>query len=409
MLITRLLQFQYMRIWSVLTAMHFTMLFAPLAHADDAGGLNGLVELIGSVDDPAFQLDLLGGMAAALKGRANVPAPKGWEALAEKLRNSNNEKVRKKIAELSLQFGDQAAMNKLIAQAADRSAERELRIRAIELLTQKRVAAFKPHVGRLLDEPAMRTAAIKALAVYESPADAAKLVAGFSELASEQKPVAIQTFCSRISYARELLAGLEEGLIPAREVSAFHARQLQSFNNDEINRRLKAAWGELRTSSEMNRRQIERLLKAMSEEMIAKADSKHGRVLFQKTCASCHTLFDDGGNIGPNLTGSNRNNLLYVLENVIDPSASVAKDYMVTSIRTADGRQISGIVGRQTDRTMEVQTLKEKLVLDRSEIDAMKPSTKSMMPDGLFEKMSDADIRDLIGYLRSERQVELVD
>lgn len=60
-----------------------------------------------------------------------------------------------------------------------------------------------------------------------------------------------------------------------------------------------------------------------------KERDRRGRAVFQKTCANCHQLFDTGGAIGPNLTGSQRTNLDYLLENMVDPSASVAKDFQV--------------------------------------------------------------------------------
>lgn len=377
------------------------------AQADDSDGLSALVSLLGDVDDADFQLDLLNGMADALKGRAKVAAPKGWSEVAEKLRASESEAVRKKTAELSLRFGDGKAMERLIQQATDRNQKPEVRNRAIALLAEKRVKAFEPHLFRLMQDHATRSAAIEALSAYEAIAVASGVVTGFKHLPADQQQIAITMLCARASYADLLLTGLEEGFIPAKAVSAFHARQLQAYKNDNINQRLKSAWGELRTSSAENREQIARLTKVMTDEFVAKGNVEQGRGLFKKTCSSCHTLFDDGGKIGPNLTGANRGNLLYVLENVIDPSAAVAKDYTVTSIMTEDGRIISGIVGRQTDRTVEVQTLKDKIVLDRAEIEAMKSSPKSMMPDGLTEKMSDADIRDLIAYLRSKSQVAL--
>lgn len=379
-----------------------------IAVADDSRGLDGLVQLLGSVDDEAFQLDLLNGMTQALKGRTNVAQPSGWSKLAAKLSKSSNEEVRQKVAELSLQFGDAAAMKNLVAQAVNRKLKPAARIRAIELLTQKRAKELAPNLGELLVQGDVRGAAIGAVAVFELPEQAATLVRQYQSWPNEHQQAAIATLCSRISYARLLLTAIEESQIPARDVSAFHARQLQSYGDEEINRRLKTAWGELRTSSQQNRQQIERLLKVMSEDFVAKADIAHGKALFKKTCASCHKLYSEGGDIGPNLTGSNRTNLLYVVENVIDPSAAVAKDYTVTSILTNDGRKLSGIIGRQTARTIEVQTLKEKIVLDRADIDMMKRSTQSMMPEGLIEKLSDADFRDLIGYLRVTKPLPLI-
>ena len=79
--------------------------------------------------------------------------------------------------------------------------------------------------------------------------------------------------------------------------------------------------------------------------------------------ASCHRLFDSGGNVGPELTGSDRKNLDYVLENVLDPSASVPKEFKLTNFAMTDGRLISGIIREQTAKSVTVQTANETLTL----------------------------------------------
>ena len=76
-----------------------------------------------------------------------------------------------------------------------------------------------------------------------------------------------------------------------------------------------------------------------------------GRQLFQRTCASCHILFGEGGKVGPELTGSQRHNLDYLLENMLDPSAIVANEYRVTVVTTTDGRVINGIIKRDDPHT----------------------------------------------------------
>jgi putative heme-binding domain-containing protein len=135
------------------------------------------------------------------------------------------------------------------------------------------------------------------------------------------------------------------------------------------------------------------------------ADPSRGRALFNRTCLSCHKLFDAGGDVGPELTGSDRANTDYILENVLDPSAAVSRDYTVTSIATADGRLISGIVREQTDASLVIQTANERLVVPREDVEAIKPSKTSMMPEGLLDPLSPGEIRDLFAYLASSKQV----
>ena len=132
-----------------------------------------------------------------------------------------------------------------------------------------------------------------------------------------------------------------------------------------------------------------------------------GRAVFEKTCAGCHQLFDRGRPVGPNLTGSQRNNVDYVLENVLDPSAVVGRDYRLTTIATADGRVLTGVVTEETGESLTLKTPKDDVLLAIGDIEARKQSNLSMMPEGLFEKLTDADIRNLIAYLASPAQVPL--
>ena len=108
--------------------------------------------------------------------------------------------------------------------------------------------------------------------------------------------------------------------------------------------------------------------------------------------------------MGPELTGSNRRNLDYLLSNIIDPSAAVPADFQVTVVLTKSGRVISGAVTRRTPQQLELQTKTELVRVPVEEIDRLKPSKQSLMPDGLLNELSDDQIRDLIAYLMSQRQ-----
>ena len=129
--------------------------------------------------------------------------------------------------------------------------------------------------------------------------------------------------------------------------------------------------------------------------------------MFAKTCAACHTLFDAGGKIGPELTGSQRRNLDYVLSNVLDPSAVLAKDYQMHLIQTGDGRVLSGIIKSEDDNAISVQTATELVVVPKSEIETRQETANSMMPDGLLPSLSADEVRDLVSYLASPSQVPL--
>ena len=74
---------------------------------------------------------------------------------------------------------------------------------------------------------------------------------------------------------------------------------------------------------------------------------------------------------------------------------------------TADGRLIAGIIREQTETSLVIQTANERIVVPREDIEAIKPSSTSMMPEGLLEPLSPREVRDLFAYLASTSQVPL--
>ena len=152
---------------------------------------------------------------------------------------------------------------------------------------------------------------------------------------------------------------------------------------------------------------IEKYKQMLTPEVLAKADLSQGRLLFSRTCMQCHTLFGEGAKIGPDLTGSNRTDLHYLLENSVDPSAVIGRDYLLNNVFTKKGRLVSGIIVEETDRAVTVQTLTERVVVPKVDIEERQVSNVSMMPEGQLEKLKPDELRDLVAYLASKKQVPL--
>jgi putative heme-binding domain-containing protein len=133
-----------------------------------------------------------------------------------------------------------------------------------------------------------------------------------------------------------------------------------------------------------------------------------GRAVFVKACHQCHTLYGAGGNVGPDLTGSNRANLDYLLSNVLDPSAVLAKEYQPTVVYTDDGRVITGIVKAEDAASITLQLQNETVVVPKGEIEESQRSDKSMMPDDLLKQFDDHQVRSLIAYMATRRQTPLL-
>jgi putative heme-binding domain-containing protein len=172
-----------------------------------------------------------------------------------------------------------------------------------------------------------------------------------------------------------------------------------ALKDKQVAARVAEVWGTIRPVAERKAELTKKYRNLLTPDSIKTADAAKGKALFTKNCASCHKLFGEGGDVGPDLTGSQRANLEYLLENVLDPSAVVAKEYQATVIQTSAGRTITGIVKSENEKTLTIQTANEILTLPKDEIEARMQSKASMMPEGILEQMPIEEVRALVAYL----------
>ena len=118
-------------------------------------------------------------------------------------------------------------------------------------------------------------------------------------------------------------------------------------------------------------------------------------------------MYGEGGRIGPDLTGSNRSDLGFLLENIIDPGAVVSADFRMTVLTLADGRVLTGVVGGETEKTLTLRQAASEMTLQKSELSKREVLPVSMMPEGLLLAFDESQVRDLIAYLRHPVQVAL--
>jgi putative membrane-bound dehydrogenase-like protein len=378
-----------------------------VAAGADSPGVVALVALIGRTSDPAAQRDLLEGMHETLRGRKRVETPDGWPSAFARIVKSSDPGVKRQALVLALLFGDPKAAEILRATVEDTNGPPDERRGALQALVEKRVPGLAPMLQSLIDDRAMRGPVIRALAAYADGATPRLILRRYGSLNDNERADAVNTLASRPSDALALLDAVERGVVPRRDLTAFTARQLLAFADPKITRRLEKVWGTVRPTSTEKSALVAKYKSALTPDRLKGADLSNGRLVFNRTCVQCHKLYGVGGDVGPDLTGSDRATLDYVLENVLDPSAAVARDYTLTNVATRDGRLIFGLLREQTERTLTVQTVNERVVLDREDVEEIKPSPASMMPEGILDKLSPDDVRDLVAYLASKSQVPL--
>ncbi len=374
----------------------------------DPETVNALVELAARAE-PRVTQDILVGMVGALRGWSKAPQPAAWSSAASQFASSDSADLKHSVQELGVVFGDGRATDELRAMVVDADADPDTRRQALRSLLVGRPADLAGALQKLAGDRVMAFEAIRGLAFYDHPDTPRWISRNWGIYGPAERAEAINTLCTRPAYAKALLGMLGGGQIAKSDVTAFHARQIAGFDDPLLNRQLAELWGEVRVSTAEKRALIERFKSQITPEALAQAQPAAGRALFQKNCASCHVLFGAGRKVGPDLTGSNRRNLDYLLENVIDPSASVGADFQTWVVVLDDGRVVNGVITEQSERTLTLQTAQEPITLDRRSIDQMQHTRNSLMPDGVLQQLSDEQVRDLLSYLMSPDQVPLLD
>lgn len=380
-----------------------------IGSGDTATALAVLLKGLASAKSPDLQLTFLESIRAALKGQRRVAAPSSWKDLAPGLLVSQNDKIRLQAIALGVTFGDPAAIQLMRARVADNGADVAARQLALQSLLEDRDPELVPTLLSLLKaEGVLRDASIRGLARYNDPAIAKSLLDIYPSLTAEQKRLALGTLASRAPFALPLLKAVAAKQVAGTDLTADLVRQMQYLKNAEVTDLLQSVWGTARESAADKLAQIASLKELVASTKHAAADLELGRAVFNKTCQKCHILYGLGGKVGPDLTGSNRSDLDYLLGNIVDPSAVMAKEYRPTIVATNDGRVLSGLLKGEDDKTLTLQLPDSLVVVAKSDIDERQESELSMMPDDQLKAFSVHEVRSLIAYLQAKSQTALL-
>jgi putative membrane-bound dehydrogenase-like protein len=363
--------------------------------------------LLESANDDQLRADVLNGLHQGLAGRHKVRSPANWPAFQQQVGHSGDTKLVNLVRDLSVLFGDGRALDEVRRLALDGKADLATRRGALQTLIETRAPDRRKICEQLLSVRYLNTTAVRGLTEFDDPSIGDKLAKSYRSFFPADRPSVIDALVTRPSFAEPLLDQIAAGKIPRGELTVLHARQIHSFGNARLTQRLNEVWGELRDSPEDKQRLIASWKERLTPDTLKQADPSHGRAVFDKICGNCHRLYGHGGQIGPDLTGSGRQNLDYVLINLIDPSAAVGAEYRMSIVVLNDGRVLNGIVAAKSDKVLTLQTAKERLSLELAEVDEIQVSPVSLMPDGLLQPLTEEQTRDLVAYLMSPTQVPL--
>ena len=374
-----------------------------IEHSPEA--LDSLLELT-LTSSPHKQFALLSGVDQGLQGWRKAPEPANWDAVVAVLSTHDDPKAKEFVQGLGAVFGDGRAIDAVKAVALDRGADLNLRRTALQSLIDAQIPDLREICEKLINVHMLNTVAVKGLATFDDPTIGETLAKNYARFHPTERPTVIDTLTSRAPWASAMLQGVKSGAIQRADVTPYHARQILAFDDETLTKLLTDTWGQIRETDETRKQEIADWHTQLSPEALATADLSKGRKTYQMVCASCHQLYGQGGKFGPDLTGSGRANLDYLLENIVDPSGAVGADYQMTVVTLKDGRVLSGVIGAKNENTTVLRQLNEETTLQTSEIAKAEVQATSIMPEGLLKALTAEQVRDLIAYLMHPVQVE---
>jgi putative membrane-bound dehydrogenase-like protein len=351
-----------------------------------------------------LEVDLLiQGMDQALQGRRLRRAPAALTSKVVELSRMRPDDLV--LLRLGLHVGSTQAHERATQIIENRQAPASDRIQIIEVLSQLGEAECVPILLRRFsdnhDATTVRAAALRGLQPFPDSHIAGIVLALYSTLPPDLRPLAQTVLCSRPASACAFLRQIDAGAIDSKEVAVDQLRRILLHDDEPLRQLVQKHWGSVRPASAGVKRARINSIKHMLGTGVG--NPLHGRQLFHKHCANCHTLFGEGNKVGPDLTGADRKDLEFLVTSTVDPSAVIRKEYLAYKVATTDGRLLTGLMAESTPKTVTLLDEKnQRTVLDRQDIDTLTPSAHSLMPESILDPLSDQDIRDLFSHLRSD-------
>lgn len=287
--------------------------------------------------------------------------------------------------------------------AADAKADSKLRIAATKILG--RMPDQVPDDISLLSTllapqiPAgVQSAAVSALARLSNDHAAEVLVKEWSNYSPAMQAQVIDVLLDRDAWIPRVLTAISKGTIPASVIPAGERQGL--LTHPDLNLRKQA---EKAFAGALNQdRQL--VINNYRQSLPKNGNATVGKEVFNRVCATCHRLNDVGYAVGPDLAALANKSPEYLLAEILDPNRNLDNRYLEYRAHTIDGRSFNGLLASESSAAVTLRSAEGKeTTFLRTDLDSLKSSGRSLMPEGLEKDVTPEKMADLIAYLSSIR------
>ncbi|HXJ75675.1 MAG TPA: c-type cytochrome, partial [Candidatus Dormibacteraeota bacterium] len=228
------------------------------------------------------------------------------------------------------------------------------------------------------------------------------LLGSYATLPPELQPLVIELLMQREPWARKVLDAVLTNALPRDVLHANHLRKILDSNDREAIWAVEKAFGSIRQERSPERERIVQEMAVSLREHLG--DPERGQVVFRNLCAQCHTIYGQGGKVGPDLTANGRASFDQLLSSVFDPSLVIGPGYQVTTVVTKDGRNLTGLIAEDNEQRVVIRLAGEgEETIPRQLIKYTRASKLSMMPEGIETWVPKKDLADLFAFLALDK------
>ncbi len=273
------------------------------------------------------------------------------------------------------------------------------RLAAVEHLSFGTFAEERELLGKLLasrESDGVHSAVLAALGQFDSPGVADLILAHYGQLSPADQAKATEVLLRRGPWALEFAKYLAKSKMPLTSLDPSQLSRLQNYPSAKVREVLRTLGGQ---GMSEDRQKVFQEYKEAG--VLAGGDAAQGKIVFERTCSTCHEIGGIGYQVGPNLSAMVSRGAESVLFNVLAPNAEVDPRFLEYVVATSDGQVISGVKAGETPTAITLRAPENKVVtVLRVDIDDIHSSGKSLMPEGLEKMIDKKSMADLISFLQ---------